>query len=143
MRAMGEAALDLLVRFVDDLPSAPAGDTEPEALEARTRPRPGDPPTPLPDLLAEVFEGAGKGFNTAGPGYLGYIPGGGLFAAALADFVACGINRYVGVWSAAPRLVQLEQDVLRWLGQRFGYGEGARGVLTSGGSLANLTGIVT
>lgn len=53
-------------------------------------------------------------FSTAGPGYLAYIPGGGLFPSALADLIANAINRYVGVWVAAPALVQLELNVVRW-----------------------------
>ena len=66
----------------------------------------------LLDLLFERL--VPKTFNTAGPGYLAYIPGGGLFHSAVADFIAASINRYVGVWLPAPGLVQLEVNVIRW-----------------------------
>ena len=36
---------------------------------------------------------------------------------------------------------RLEADVLRWLASSFGYGEESRGILTSGGSIANLAAI--
>jgi aromatic-L-amino-acid decarboxylase len=49
----------------------------------------------------------------------------------------------VGVWAAAPALVQLEANVIRWFCEIVGYPSSARGILTSGGSLANFSGIVT
>jgi aromatic-L-amino-acid decarboxylase len=142
MRSMGEAALAFLGRFIEGLPAAPASDLDLVDL-GDPRPLPEEAGHPLAPLLQAVEQGARKGFNTAGPGYLAYIPGGGLFAAALADFLACGVNRYVGVWHAAPRFVQMEQDVIRWLCDLFDYPEEARGILTSGGSMANFSAVVT
>jgi aromatic-L-amino-acid/L-tryptophan decarboxylase len=84
-----------------------------------------------------------KTFNTASPGYLAYIPGGGIFHSAVADLIADSINRYVGVWMAAPALAQLEVNVLRWFADMIGYPREARGLLTTGGSMANFTALVT
>jgi aromatic-L-amino-acid decarboxylase len=81
--------------------------------------------------------------NAAGPGYLAYIPGGGIYAAALADFVANGLNRYTGMSAPAPALFRLEQDVLSWLCASFGYDAKARALFTPGGSLANLAAVIT
>lgn len=82
--------------------------------------------------------------NSAGPGYLAYIPGGGMFASALGDFLACCINRYVSMWSAAPLLAAMEQSLLDWLAGLFGRESGAGcGVFTSGGSMASFSAIVT
>ena len=60
---------------------------------------------PLPGLLERLRPAIAKSYNTAGPGYLAYIPGGGVYASALADFVATATNRYVGVTAggAGPR----------------------------------------
>ena len=67
-------------------------------------------------LLEPLFdEWIPSSFNSAGPGYLAYVPGGGLYPCALADFIADAVNRYTGVWNAAPLLVELEANVLRWL----------------------------
>jgi aromatic-L-amino-acid decarboxylase len=99
---------------------------------------------PFDELLDLIFDKLlTKTYNTASPGYLAYIPGGGLFHAAVADLIADSINRYVGVWVAAPGLVQLETNVVRWFCQMVGYPDGAQGILTSGGSLANFTAVVT
>jgi aromatic-L-amino-acid decarboxylase len=96
-----------------------------------------------PRLAALLEQAVDASFNTAGPGYLAYIPGGGLYATALADLVADGLNRFTGLAAAAPALCRLEADVLDWLARSFGYGPAAAGLFTSGGSLANFSAIVT
>jgi len=96
------------------------------------------------DAIVRILEQALETtLPTPGAGYLAYVPGGGIFAAALADFVAACCNRYTGLAMAAPALCRLEADVLRWLAGSFGYSESARGLLTTGGSLANFGAIVT
>src|SRR2546428_258769 len=95
-------------------------------------------------LLDFLFdEAVPRSFNAAGPGYLAFIPGGGIFYAAIADLIANAVNRYVGVFAAAPALVQLEANVVRWFCEIVGYRKGSGGVLTSGGSLAMLIATIT
>lgn len=144
MRAMGEAALDFLVGFVRDLPEAPAVDLEGfESAMRRVREKAPEEGRPFASVLEVVAEGAAKAFNTAGPGYLAFIPGGGLYTAALAGFIAAAVNRFVGIWNAAPVFAQIEWNAVRWLCDLFDYPPEARGVLTSGGSMANFSAIVT
>ena len=81
-------------------------------------------------------------FQRASPGYLAYIPGGGLYPAALADFIADTTNRYTGVWQAAPALVQLEANALDWLRDWMRFPATARGLFTTGGSMANFNAIL-
>jgi aromatic-L-amino-acid decarboxylase len=144
MRAMGDAALGYVIRFIDDLPAAPAADLDGAIERARAilGPAP-EQGSSFDMLLEEVAAGAQKAFNTTGPGYLAYIPGGGLFAAAIADLLATTVNRFVNLWNPAPVLVAMELDVIRWLCDLFGYPEGARGILTSGGSMSNFSAVVT
>ena len=112
--------------------------------DAVSRPIPEEPfAGGAPELAALVMRSVEGALNTAGPGYLAYIPGGGLPATALADFVADVTNRYTGLTMAAPGPMRLEADVLRWLAREFGYGPEAAGLLTSGGSLSQLSAIVT
>src|SRR5207253_7940575 len=96
----------------------------------------------LGDALDLGGAGVLEGFNTAGPGFLAYIPGGGLITAAVADLVGCAINRYVGMSAPSPAMVEIEARVVRWLCELFDYPSSSRGVLTSGGSLANLSAVV-
>ncbi len=103
-RSRVEAALDHIVAYVDSLPAQPTADLEGgrERAAALAEPLPTKGAS-LESLLDLVFHQAvPKGYNTAGPGYLAYIPGGGILDAALADLISSAVNRYTGVWLAAP-----------------------------------------
>jgi aromatic-L-amino-acid decarboxylase len=145
LRRLVETVMDRLAPYLDSLPRQPAADTEGGAALARSLVEPlPERPAPLAEVLDLLFERAvPKSFNTAGPGYLAYIPGGGLPHSAVADLIAGTVNRYVGVFAAAPALAQLEANVLAWFAAMAGYPAAARGILTSGGSLANFTALVT
>ncbi len=136
-----DAAARRIVAHLASLPAQPSADTEGGAALARSLVEPiPESGRPAEELLALLFERViPKSFNTAGPGYLAYIPGGGLPHSAVADLIADSVNRYVGVFAAAPGLAQLEANVVRWFCDLAGYPDGARGILTSGGSLATFS----
>jgi aromatic-L-amino-acid decarboxylase len=144
LRALIDAAADRIVAHVASLPVQPSADTAGGAALARSLaeplPQTGRPAEEILDLLFDRI--VPKSFNTAGPGYLAYIPGGGLPQSAVADLVADSVNRYVGVFAAAPGLAQLEANVVRWFADLAGYPPGSRGILTSGGSLATFSALV-
>ena len=144
MRALAEAAAAFSSEFIHALDEAPASDLEGAAeLAQRLIGPPQETGQPFDELLDVVAQGAAKAANNAGPGFLAYIPGGGLYATALAGFLADSVNRYVGMWSTTPVYAQIEYSIVRWLCDEFGYGEDARGILTSGGSMANFEALVT
>jgi aromatic-L-amino-acid decarboxylase len=101
-------------------------------------PAAGQPLTPCWTTFDDVLTPG----NTAGPGYLGYVPGGGLFQSALTDFITKCVNRHAGHESMAPGLVRLEWNVVRWLCDVLKMPDTAGGVLTTGGSVSNLMAIV-
>jgi len=145
MRELIQQAMERIVEHIESLPTQPVSDVTEGAELARSvvEPMP-EEGVAFSDLLELLFGRlVPKTYNTASPGYLAYIPGGGLFHAAIADLIADSINRYVGVWMAAPALAQLEANVLRWFAEMIGYPSSARGLLTTGGSLANFTALVT
>ena len=93
------------------------------------------------ELLKETLDK--EGINPASGGHLGYIPGGGIYASSLADYWADITNRYAAVFFANPSAVRVENRLIQWMSEIVGYPSTAHGNLTSGGSIANLTGIVT
>jgi len=98
---------------------------------------------PLQEILDELFdEKIKQAFKTSHPGFMAYIPGGGIFHSALADLIAKFTNRYIGIDISAPFLSQIEADVLKWFCKIIGYPESSGGSLTSGGSIANLTAVI-
>ena len=145
LQQLVDAAMARIIPHIDSLPEQPSADIEGAAELARSLVEPvPQKGAPLDEVLDLVFNKAlPKSFNTAGPGYLAYIPGGGIPHAAVADLIADAVNRYVGVWLAAPGLSQLEANVVRWLCEIMGYGPESLGFLTSGGSLANFSAVVT
>jgi aromatic-L-amino-acid decarboxylase len=145
LRRVIDAATARILRYLETLPEQPSADNDGGAVLARSLredlPEMGRPAEELLDFLFRKV--IPKGFNTAGPGYLAYIPGGGLPYSAVADLIASSTNRYVGVFAAAPGLAQLETNVVSWFCRIVRYPETARGILTTGGSLANFSAIVT
>jgi aromatic-L-amino-acid decarboxylase len=145
MRAMIDQAMERIVAFIRALPEAPSYriDGAEEMALSLIEPLPEDG-EPYEGLVSRLFdEVIPYGFNTAGPGYLAYIPGGGLFHAAVADLISESVNRYTSIWLPAPGLAQIEAVVVRWLCEIVRYPEGALGLLTTGGSMANFTAIFT
>jgi aromatic-L-amino-acid/L-tryptophan decarboxylase len=143
MREMGQAALEYVVGFVGSRGDAPAHRFE-HAVEAAEAHRVSPPEVggEFEPLLGLVETIADNSSDNAGPGMLAYIPGGGLFASSLADLLSTTIDRYVNLWGEAPVAAQIEYNVVRWLCELFGFPPESRGVLTSGGSMANFSAIV-
>jgi aromatic-L-amino-acid/L-tryptophan decarboxylase len=99
-------------------------------------------PSPLEPLLDDFFdEWVPRALTTNGPGYLAYVPGGGVFPAAIADLLSNTTNRFTGARFAAPALVALEANVLDWFRDGMLFPETTRGVFTTGGSMANFNAI--
>ncbi len=82
------------------------------------------------------------GLNAASGGHMGYVPGGGIPLSAFGDLLAAITNRYAGVYFASPGAVRMERSLVKWMTRLVGFPKGAGGNLSSGGSIANLTGIV-
>ena len=145
LRDMVLRTLDRSLAFLDSLPSQPLHRLEGAQKLARSLREPlPEAPTPFPRLLSLLFERVVPvSLNTASPGYFAYIPGGGLVHAAVADLITNLSNRYVGIWQAAPGLVEIESQVVRWLCEVVGLPAGSGGILTSGGSMATLIALVT
>ena len=105
MRALGEDVLDRVVDFIEQRPTAPATDLDhPVPTDAAGA-------ADTADVLDFIGHAAQRAVDPAGPGYLAFIPGGGLYTAALADFVTAAVNRYTTVAALAPAFVALEQTV--------------------------------
>jgi aromatic-L-amino-acid/L-tryptophan decarboxylase len=141
---MTRAVAGFILDHVSSLDVQPAHDLGgTELLRASFREAVPEIGRPFDEILSRLEAAIAKSYNTAGPGYLAYIPGGGVYASALADFIATATNRYVGVSGAAPALAQIEETAVSWLCTLMGLPAGSRGVLTSGGSLSTFSAIVT
>lgn len=103
-----------------------------------------DEPKQLAQLLSILDENLERvGINSASGGHMGYIPGGGVYPAALGDYLAAVSNKYAGIFFSSPGSVRMENQLIRWLCGVMGYPVTALGNLTSGGSIANLIAVTT
>ena len=144
MRAMTDAVTSRCIAHVASLPEQPiCGDVDAADLCRALRESAPEQPSALDPLLDLLFDTCiPRSFNAAGPGYLAFVPGGGVFPAALADFIADTVNPFTGVWQAAPALVQLEANALEWLRDWMGFPDTTRGLFTTGGSMATFNALL-
>lgn len=73
-----------------------------------------------------------------------FVPGPSNYISAMADTLATGFNVFSGGWANSPAAAELEIVTINWLLKLFNMpAKKGGGIFTSGGSMANLTAIVT
>src|SRR5262245_39642865 len=142
-RQAGHRIVDLLAEYFQHLEDKPLfPDVEPRALHALfDEPLPQDP-SPLDAILDQLEEKLLPYCTQVNhPGYMGLITPTPTPAGILGDLIASALNQNVGAWTIGPSSVAMERRTIRWLTDLVGYGTGAGGNLTSGGMMANFTGL--
>jgi aromatic-L-amino-acid decarboxylase len=144
MRRFGHAVIDSLIRHYSDLRHARAvnvaGRDETEALLREPAPEAG---RDLEELLREFEEKVvPRTSHVDHPRMFAFIPGSGTFVGAMGDALASGYNIYAGTWIESSAAHQIELVVLDWFKSWLGLPETGGGTLVSGGSVANLTGLI-
>lgn len=81
--------------------------------------------------------------STDHPNYLSFIPAAPTEAASLFDLVVSASSIYGGSWKEGAGAVFAENQVLSFLAKECGLPEGAGGVFVQGGTLGNLSALVT
>src|SRR5215813_2660988 len=97
---------------------------------------------PLSELLADCRKIIAGCRHNGHPRFFGYVASPSTPAGAFADLLASALNASVTSWRSAPAPTEVERTVVRWLGSLISYDQQAQGLLTSGGSLANLTALL-
>lgn len=122
---------------VADRPVYPTVDREAlTALMGQTLPQAG---APLADLFEE-FERVivPNSTHTAHPRFLPYVQPSPNALSPYADHLAGVVNQNCNLWHLSPAANAVEQTVLRWFADLFGLPASAGGIITSGGSMANM-----
>src|SRR5256714_11193584 len=87
-------------------------------------------------LEREVLADANKYYH---PMYMGHQTSAPLAVGIWMESVIGALNQSLAVWEMSPTASMIEHRVVSWLAKLAGYGAGAGGTLTSGGTEANLT----
>jgi glutamate/tyrosine decarboxylase-like PLP-dependent enzyme len=146
MRTYGYKVVDAVIDHFNSqhekLPVAHATREEMDDLFKEDIPEnPMDAEAVLEFVLKEVMT---KSTIVSHPKTYSFVPGPSNYIGAMADTLATGFNIFSGGWAASPAAAELEIIAMNWLLKIFGFPvvKGG-GIFTSGGSMANLTAIVT
>jgi len=93
---------------------------------------------PLDQLLAECRTIMDLSRHNGHPRFFGYVASPSTPIGAYGDLIASALNANITCWRSGPAGTELERLVVGWLGLLIGYDQQAKGLLTSGGSMANM-----
>ncbi|MDH3699342.1 MAG: aminotransferase class V-fold PLP-dependent enzyme, partial [Flavobacteriaceae bacterium] len=146
MREYGYQIIDILIEHFANLnhkdPIALGTRREMDELLEESIPEKGeDPRKVLEHIVHDILE---KNDLFTHPKSFAFVPSPSNFISVMADALATGYNVFSGGWNASPAASEIEIITINWLLEIFGFPiiEGG-GLFTSGGSMANLTALIT
>jgi len=141
MRHLGHRMVDDMMDYLQSVRERPAW-KKPSAFAVKNLQKdlpvwPTDSETVYEDFLSYVLP---YNTNNIHPRFWAWVQGGGTPFGMLADMLASGMNANLAIGDHMP--MQVEQQVLNWSKEIFGFPSTAGGILTSGASMANITALV-
>jgi len=146
MQDYGYQVVDAIVAHFDTqnekFPVATASRSEMDILFQQDAP---EHPSNATEVLHFVLENVMTKSNiVTHPRSYSFVPGPSNYISAMSDTLATGFNIFSGGWAASPAAAELEIVTMNWLLKLFGLPiKKGGGIFTSGGSMANLTALVT
>ena len=143
MRRLGYWVVDRVVEHFAGLRETPALRTGSprELMAALGGPPPEEAGDPLAAMSTLVDTALLNMQHADHPRFLARVPGPSSFAGVLGEWLGTGFNVIVTSWAGGSGPATVELVVLEWLRELLGLPAGTEGVLLSGGSLANMTGL--
>jgi glutamate/tyrosine decarboxylase-like PLP-dependent enzyme len=143
-RDLADRVADLWTELLERLPELPVSPPDPVpavVAPAVALPVPEDP-MPLDALVAHLRTLAfDHSVQLGHPAFLAYICGAGTVPGAATELLAAGLNPCLGGYRLGPGAAEIELHLTRWLAARFGLPDGAGGLVTTGGAMANFIGL--
>jgi aromatic-L-amino-acid decarboxylase len=143
MRSLGYWVVDRVVEHFERMPGGPAIRTS-SAAELRAAlggPVPQTPGDPLEAMQTLVDVALANMQHGDHPRYFARVPGPSSYAGVLGEWLGTGFNAIASSWEGASGPATVELVALDWLRELLGLPAGTEGVLLSGGSLSNMTGL--
>jgi aromatic-L-amino-acid decarboxylase len=146
LHELSEQTLRLVADYFAQLPELPVfpGASAAELNERLSRDLPveGSSLEQILDDCRAIIRGSR---HNGHPKFFGYVASPSTPVGAFADLLASALNVNVTSWRSAPAATLIEKTVVGWLSTMIGYGgqaDTAHGLLTSGGSMANLNALM-
>jgi aromatic-L-amino-acid decarboxylase len=143
MQALSSRVIQLVTDYfsgVSNLPIFPEtyGGKTTESL-GTSLPIEGEPLDHLLNDCRAILDGSR---HNGHPRFFGYVASPSTAPGAFADLIASTLNSNVTSWRSGPAATEIERTVVSWLAALIGCGNNTAGILTSGGSMANLTALM-
>ena len=141
LRRQGHRMLDDMFDHLEGLREQPVWQCAPGHIRAAMR-----APLPIePVDLAEVHAGFREtilpyGGGNIHPGFMGWVQGGGTAVGMLAEMLAGGLNANLGGRDHMP--IAVEQQIVAWMREIFGFPSTADGLFLTGASQANFVALL-
>lgn len=139
-RALAHRMVDDTLDHLSALRSKPTWQLMPDAVRnSFDEPLPLDPSDPA--VVYEQFRERVRPYPNGNlhPRFWGWVQGTGTPLAMMADMLASALNPHMAGFNQAP--AHIEHQVLAWLTELMGFPPQTSGLLVSGGTMANLTGL--
>ena len=93
---------------------------------------------PLQQLIDECRKVMDLSRHNGHPRFFGYVASPSTPIGAYGDLIASVLTANITCWRSGPAGTEIERMIVRWLGALIGYDAKSKGLLTSGGSMANM-----
>lgn len=146
MKQFGYQVIDTIVEhFANEHNKKPVTQASREEMDSMFNMEVPVEPMPYNDVLDLVINKVLPNSNIVShPKSFSFVPGPSNYVSVMADTLATGFNIFSGGWAASPAAAELEIVTMNWLLKLFKFpAKKGGGIFTSGGSMANLTALVT
>jgi len=146
MKDYGYQVIDAIVEhFIDETKKQPVVFGTREEMDSLFKTEAPEEPMNYKEVMDFVVEKVLPNSTIVShPKSYSFVPGPSNYVSVMADTLATGFNIFSGGWAASPAAAELEIVTLNWLLKLFKFpSKNGGGLFTSGGSMANLTALVT
>lgn len=139
-RALGYQLIDIINAYYSSLPSRPVQlPAEQRTFGQLTERMPedgADPEQVLRDICGDLID---KGFHVPAANYFGLMNPTPTYIAVLAEALVAAINPQLATQARSQLASKIEDETVRWIGERVGWPGELGGTFTSGGNEANFS----
>jgi glutamate/tyrosine decarboxylase-like PLP-dependent enzyme len=144
-RAAADRALERVASaaraYVERLEEEPARPRDADAAAARFDGRLPETGDGALAAIEELLGGLDSAVRSSGPRMFHFVTGGTTPPALAADWLASALDQNAAMWVSSPLAARLEALAVDWLKDLFRLPEDWEGVLTTGATMANFTGL--
>jgi glutamate/tyrosine decarboxylase-like PLP-dependent enzyme len=141
LRLLGHRMVDDTLNYLATVRDKPAWQPVPDSVRAHLNQSLPTEPEEAAAVYQEFVQNVLPYTNgNRHPRFWGWVQGNGTALGMLADMLASGMNPHMAGFDQAPVLV--EKQVLAWLTELMGMPPETSGILSGGGTMANITGLV-